>query len=130
MFPQKLKTGDHVRVIAPAHSFSPKFTEELKARTEKRFGELGLKVSYGKWVNERNDFRTTSIDKRLEDLHETFSDPGIQMILPAMGGSSSNQLLKYIDYALIRSNPKIFCGLSDITELGHAIFHKTGLAAY
>lgn len=130
MIPPKLKSGDHVRVIAPAHSFSPKFTKEYRERAEKRLGKLGLRVSYGKHADERNDFRTTTLEHRLEDLHEAFADPDVQAVIPAMGGSSANQLLKYVDYELIKKNPKIFCGLSDITELANAVYKKTGLVTY
>lgn len=108
--PPKLKSGDHLRVIAPAHSFSPKFTDEMKEQAIQGLEALGLKVSFGKYVNERDEFDTTTVEKRLEDLHDAFADPGVQAILPAMGGSSVNQLLKYIDYDLIQNNPKVFCG--------------------
>ncbi|RDV15356.1 LD-carboxypeptidase [Pontibacter diazotrophicus] len=130
MIPPKLKSGDHVRVIAPAHGLSPKLTKENKEQAIKGFGELGLTVSYGKYVHERDEFNTTPIEKRLEDLHDAFTDPNVQAIIPAMGGSSANQLLKYIDYELIRENPKILCGLSDITALANAIYAKTKLVTY
>ncbi|MDD3120194.1 MAG: LD-carboxypeptidase, partial [Candidatus Gracilibacteria bacterium] len=47
-----------------------------------------------------------------------------------VGGDNSNQLLKYIDWNLIKNNPKIFCGFSDITVLNNAIYAKTGLINY
>lgn len=66
----------------------------------------------------------------MRNLHEAFADPDVQAVIPVMGGSSANQLLKYIDYDLIKKHPKIFCGLSDITELSNAIYWKTGLITY
>jgi muramoyltetrapeptide carboxypeptidase len=130
MLPPKLKSGDHVRVIAPAHSFSPAFTDAMKKRAEDGFTKLGLSVSYGKYVHELDEFNTTPVEKRLEDLHDAFSDPEVQAVIPAMGGSSANQLLKHIDYQLIRRNPKVFCGLSDITVLANALYAKTGVVTY
>lgn len=130
MIPPKLKAGDHVRIIAPAHGLSPKLSEEMKERAIKKFADNGLSVSYGKYVNENDEFDTSPVEKRLEDLHDAFSDPGVQAIIPAMGGSSVNQLLKYIDYDLIKKNPKILCGLSDITALANAIYAKTELVTY
>lgn len=130
MIPPKLKAGDHVRVIAPAHGLPPKLTDEMKAQAMKGFGDLGLTVSFGKYVNENDEFDTSPVEKRLEDLHDVFSDPNVQAIIPAMGGSSVNQLLKYIDYDLIKKNPKILCGLSDITALSNAIHAKTELVTY
>ena len=91
---------------------------------------MGLTVSYGKYVDELDDFKTTTVEHRLEDLHDAFADPKVQAIIPERGGSSANQLLKHTDFDLIKKNPKIFCGLSDITELAIAIYAKTGLVTY
>lgn len=130
MIPPKLKAGDHVRIIAPAHSFSPSFTAEMREAAEKRLSGLELTVSYGKYVEERNEFDTTSIEKRLEDLHDAYADPKVRCIIPAMGGSSANQLLKYIDYDLVKKDPKVICGLSDITALAAALYAQTGIVTY
>src|SRR5690606_14929726 len=114
----------------PSHSFLPQFTQEMKDRAVKRLNGLGLTVSFGKYVDVLDEFNTTTVDHRLEDLHDAFADPNVKAVMPANGGSSVNQLLKYVDYDLIKENPKIFCGLSDITELGNAIYAISGLATY
>ncbi len=72
MLPKILKAGDHVRIIAPREGFSPKFTWELKERGIKRLESLGLKVSFGRYIDEQNGFDTASVDYRLHDLHEAF----------------------------------------------------------
>jgi muramoyltetrapeptide carboxypeptidase LdcA involved in peptidoglycan recycling len=74
--------------------------------------------------------QSSSVESRLHDLHEAFADQSIKAILSVLGGYNSNQLLDSIDYELIKLNPKIFCGFSDITALGNAIHHKTGLVTY
>jgi muramoyltetrapeptide carboxypeptidase len=130
MIPPKLKSGDYIRVIAPAHSFSSDFTDENRKQGIDRVEQLGLTVSFGKYVDESDDFKSTTVQKRLEDLHDAFADPQVKAIIPTAGGSSANQLLKYIDYDLIKANPKILCGLSDITDLANAIHAKTGLVVY
>jgi muramoyltetrapeptide carboxypeptidase LdcA involved in peptidoglycan recycling len=130
IYPDKLNVGDEIRVIAPAKSFKPEFTEEMKKIAIERLESLGLKVSFGKYVNEINEFESTTIEHRLEDLHNAFRDESIKGILTILGGTTSNQLLKYLDYDLIKSNPKILCGLSDITSLANAIHTKTGLVTY
>ncbi|MFA6185529.1 MAG: S66 peptidase family protein [Candidatus Shapirobacteria bacterium] len=129
MYPDKLKKGDEVRIIAPAMSYSI-FSEELKTIANKRFEELGLKLTFGKHINEINDFTSSPIKSRIEDLHDAFSDKNVKAIFTAIGGANSNQLLKYIDWELIKKNPKIFCGFSDITALNNSIFTKTGLVTY
>lgn len=130
MIPPKLKKGDHIRVIAPSHSIPPGFTEKMKKQAIDGLEEMGLRVSFGKHVYEVDEFETTSIEHRLEDLHDAFADDTVQGVLTASGGSSVTQLLKHIDYDLIKNNPKIFCGLSDITAISYALYKKTGVINY
>lgn len=131
IIPPKLKKGDGVRVIAPACSLAtPWITDEAKNIAIQRFKELGLALSFSKHVNEIDDFDSSSIESRISDLHEAFADTSIQLVLPVTGGFNCNQLLSYIDYDLIKTNPKIFCGYSDITALSNAIYAKTGLITY
>ena len=130
MIPKKLKRGDHIRIIAPSESLSLKLKKNLRERGIKRLETLGLEVSFGKYIDENDEFDSSSVEQRLEELHDAFEDPGVQAVLAANGGSSANQLLKHIDYEKIRENPKIFCGLSDLTELSSAIYRKTGLVTY
>ena len=130
IIPEKLKEGDEIRVIAPAKSFKPSFTEERRLLAISNLEKMGLKIGYGKYVNEINEFESTTIEHRIEDLHDAFLDQNVKGILTVLGGTTSNQLLKYIDYDLIKKNPKILCGLSDITSLANAINAKTGLVTY
>lgn len=127
--PNKLRPGDEIRVITPARSFAI-ISKNQRANSLERFTQMGLKVTFGKHVEECDEFNSSSIESRLEDLHAAFSDPNVKGIITVIGGFNSNQLLKYLDYELIRNNPKIFCGYSDITALQNAIFAKTGLVTY
>jgi muramoyltetrapeptide carboxypeptidase len=129
MIPNKLKNGDEIRVIAPSSSMSI-VAEEQVAFAKQRLESLGFTVSFGKHVYEIDEFSSSSIESRLEDLHEAFADSNVKAILTTLGGFNCNQLLKYIDYDLIKRNPKILCGYSDITALSNAIFAKTGLVSY
>src|SRR3990167_7044110 len=129
IYSAKLKAGDEVRIIAPARSFSM-IEEDLKTIANQRFAEMGLKLSFGKHVNESDDFTSSSIVSRVEDLHAAFGDKNVKAVITVIGGFNSNQLLRYINWDLIKNNPKIFCGFSDITALNNAIFAKTGLVTY
>lgn len=84
----------------------------------------------GKNVFESDSFNSSTIESRIEDLHDAFADPNVKCILTVIGWFNSNQLLKYIDYDLIKKNPKIICGFSDITALNNAIYTKTWLVTY
>lgn len=128
-FPQKLQSGDEVRVISPSRSLSI-ISEETQAIAADRFNELGLKLSFGKHVEEIDAFNSSSVASRVEDLSEAFADPKVKGILTVVGGFNSNQLLRDIDWSIIDNNPKIFCGFSDITALNNAILAKTGLVTY
>jgi len=130
MIPPKLKVGDHIRIVAPSHSITPDFTDEMKKQGVDGLKAMGLKVSFGKYVEEVDEFGTTTVEHRLHDLHEAFADESVQAVLAATGGSSVTQLLKLVDYNLIKNNPKVFCGLSDITALAYALYAKTGIVNY
>lgn len=130
MIPSKLKVGDEVRVIAPSRSMVMIGDDCKKIATE-RLEALGLKVTFGKYVNEADeDYLIAPVKHRAEDLNEAFADKNVKAILTVIGGFNSNQILDYIDYEMIKQNPKIFCGFSDITVLSNAIYTKTGLVTY
>lgn len=105
-------------------------SQELRNIAKKRFDELGLVLTFGKHVEEINDFASSSIESRIEDLHDAFLDTNVKGILTVIGGFNSNQLLREIDWSIIQSNPKVFCGFSDITALNNSILAKTGLVTY
>lgn len=129
--PEKLQTGDEIRVIAPATGIKI-LSDECLALAKQRFEAMGLKVSFGKNTTKENwDLSgSTSIANRVEDLHQAFSDKNVKAVFTAIGGNNSNQLLEYIDYDIIAENPKIFCGFSDITALLDAIYAKTGMVTF
>ena len=130
MIPQKLKKGDEVRIIAPSKSMNV-LTKEQITLAKKKLEELGFVVTYAKHVYECDDiYESSSIEARLEDLHEAFLDKNVKCIIAARGGYNSNQLLDYIDYNIIKNNPKILCGFSDITALLNAIYKKTGIITF
>ncbi|MEW9097125.1 MAG: S66 peptidase family protein [Clostridiaceae bacterium] len=129
MIPNKLKSGDEIRVISPSRSLGIIDLEQRKISIE-ALGRLGLKVTFSKNAEKIDEFSSSSIEDRIEDLHEAFRDSNVKGILTTIGGYNSNQLLKYINYKIIKDNPKIFCGFSDITALQNAIYKKSGLVTY
>lgn len=126
---KKINKSARIRIIAPAQS-AGFLSDEVKNEAIKRLENFGFSLSFGKHVSEIDEFNSSSIASRIEDLHDAYSDHDVDAILTAIGGYNSNQLLKYIDYELIAQNPKIICGFSDITALSNAITSKTGLITY
>ena len=131
IIPKKLKKGDEIRVIAPSRNMKIFGNETIEVAT-KRLEDMGFKVTFGKNVNNEFDsnFCCASTEDRVSDLHDAFKDKNVKGILTVIGGFNVNQILDYIDYDLIKNNPKIICGFSDITALLDAIYAKTGLVTY
>lgn len=129
IIPPKLKKGDEIRIVAPARSLSL-LSEDLVKIAKENFEKLGYKVTFSKHCKEKDMFTSSSVHSRVEDLHEAFSDKNVKAIFTVIGGYNSNQLLGSLDYGLIKKNPKILCGYSDITALANAITAKTGLVTY
>ena len=129
IYPEKLKTGGEVRIVAPSRSMAI-ISKETREIANRRFAEMGLKLSFGKHIEEIDEFVSSSIKSRVKDIHEAFADKNVKAIFTVIGGFNCNQLLKYLDWELIKKNPKIFCGYSDTTALENAIFAKTGLITY
>lgn len=132
IFPPKPRPGDTVRVIAPSCSKKsmPWLSGETAEIAQKRFEDVGLRVTFSTHSGENDILDSSAIESRIEDLHDAFMDPDVQLIICVRGGFSSNQLLKYMDFDLIKKHPKILCGFSDITCLSNAIYAKTGLVGY
>ena len=120
-----------IRVIAPSHFAD--FTEKAVKKAEKRLEDKGYTISFceglvsGKPTGIGNSL---SIDQRITDLEQAYLDSSVKIIIPIIGGYNSNQLLPHIDFDIIKANPKVFCGYSDITVLNNAIYAKTGQITY
>jgi muramoyltetrapeptide carboxypeptidase len=129
IIPEKLKKNDEIRILSPALSMSF-IGEQSKNLAKKALEELGFKVTFSENIDENDLFDSSSIESRVADIHKAFSDKNVKAIFTAIGGFNSNELLRYLDYDLIKNNPKIFCGFSDITALSNAIFKKSQLVTY
>ena len=131
IIPQKLKKGDKVMIVAPARGLKL-IGQDVRKIALERLNSLGLEVVFAPNTTDENwDYMgSTSVEKRVADIHYAFKDKSVKAIFTVIGGFNSNQMLKYLDYDLIKQNPKIFCGFSDITAISNAIKEKTGLVTY
>jgi len=129
IIPPKLKSGDTIRIIAPSNS-GKILTAQQKKIAEKRFKDIDISITYGGSTFENFAFDSASIKSKIKDLHQAFKDEKVRGIIAVRGGYNANELLDYIDWNIIKNNPKIFCGFSDITVLHNAIFAMTGLVTY
>jgi len=120
---QCLLPNQSVGIIAPASPF--KQSEILEG--VKLLKSFPLKIRQGEHIFDRMNYLAGSDNDRVSDLHQMFSDPEVKAIFCARGGYGSARLLNDIDFDLIRKNPKIIVGFSDLTALLLAIFNKSGL---
>lgn len=125
--PAAMKPGGTVGVITPATFVADPDRIALAERTIQHFG---LKMKLGRNVRKRTGYVGGTIDERVADLHDMFQDPEVGAILAVRGGYGTAHLLDKIDYELIRRNPKMFFGYSDITSLHLAIHKRTGLVTF
>lgn len=122
-----LKAGDTIGIITPAGALG---NEESIIITKEVLTHFGFKVKEGKHIRARYGNLAGADEQRLEDLHAMFADKSIDGILCIRGGNGASRLLPHIDYELIRNNPKVLLGYSDITALILAFYHKVGLVSF
>lgn len=128
--PRRLRDGDHVRVIAPSRSRAVVAEHDHSELITRRFAEMGLSLSFGRHIDERDERDSSPVAARVADLHDAFADDSVAAILTVIGGYNANELLPHLDWNLIAAHPKVFCGYSDITALQNAILARTGLVTY
>jgi len=122
-----LKEGDTIGIITPAGALSE---EDTITVTKEVLTYLGFKVKEGKYIRARYGNLAGTDPERLSDLHMMFADKEVAGILCIRGGSGASRLLPHIDYTLIRNNPKVLLGYSDITALILAFYAKAGLVSF
>ena len=122
----KLKKGDKVAIVAPTGG-GDLISRSVREIATRRLNSIGLEpVFYPTTFRKVEMSKQDKID-RAKDINSAFSDPNISGILTILGGHSSVHVLEYLDFDMIKDNPKLFCGYSDVTILNAALYSKTGL---
>lgn len=129
IIPKPLKKGDTIGFISPS-SGPHKLAAHRIENAVVMLNKLGYKVKIGKHALNSSGYVSDTIENRASDIHDMFRDPEVTMIMCTIGGNNSNQLIKQLDYGLIKDNPKIFMGYSDITVLHYALQSQSNLATY
>ena len=110
-----LKQGDTIAIVAPA-GFAPKAKLALGV---KRLEQAGFKVYIHPQCYKKRGYTAGDDKTRAEALMSVFADERFKAVFCARGGYGCSRLLPYLDFKLIKANPKIFVGFSDITILHH-----------
>lgn len=127
VLPKRLSKGDLIAVTAPGGAiWNP--NDVLKFETLLK--TMGYSVILGETLKKRHGYLAGRDDERVDELHRFFANPEIKGIICMRGGWGCARLLDKIDFDLIRTNPKIFMGFSDITSLLNAFYLKSGLVTF
>ena len=127
--PKTLEIGDTIGLISP----SAPLAGLVPHRTQKgikMLQELGFKVKIGENALKVTGHTAGTAKERAEDIHFFFKDKEVKAIFSFIGGNHSNQILKYLDFDVIKNNPKIFLGYSDATVLHFALYIKAKLVTF
>lgn len=120
--PRALRPGAVIGLVAPS---SPQRDESRLERGIRYLESLGYRVQLGQHAHRRyRDYLAGTDAERCADLEEMFSDPGIDAIFCTRGGYGSARLLPLLNLDVIRRNPKIFVGFSDVTALQLALWKR------
>lgn len=123
--PARLKAGDTVGLIEPASASDEPFQIQL---VEEAIVAMGLKPKRAPHILDRYGYLAGRDKDRAVDVNAMFADKEVKAIFAVRGGWGSARLLPYLDWDIIRANPKLLTGFSDITALHMAIAAKAGFA--
>lgn len=127
--PNPLKKWDTIWIISPSAGLCEIFPHRVE-NWVKMLEKMWFKVKFAKNAKKNNWYVSWTIQERVDDIHEMFLNSEVKAILCSIGWNHSNQLLKYIDFEIVRQNPKIFIGYSDISVLHYAFMSKTSLQTF
>lgn len=122
-----LRKGDTVGLVSPSSAVNERLSLQL---AQEAMEALGFRVRTGAHYGGRHGHLAGTDAERAGDLNAMFGDKAVKAIVCVRGGSGAARLLPLLDYALIRRNPKVLLGYSDITALHCAIHAKTGLVTF
>lgn len=126
IIPARLKAGDRVALVSPGGFITAEELKDSRANIE----ALGFEVVEGKSVVGKYGYLGGSDKERADDINRAFSDKSINGIICTRGGYGCGRILPMLDYGMIKNNPKVLMGYSDITALFYGIYTKTGLTGF
>ena len=129
IIPGKIKIGDTIGIVAPSSPMIGERADDIK-KVKEIIESKGFKVKFSKNLYSNTNEYSATAKEKADDINSMFNDKEVKMIWCAAGGSNSNSTFEYLDYELIKQNPKILCGFSDITSLINMVHEKTGLVTF
>lgn len=126
--PARLKKGDTIGILATSGAVSND-TRAIMTAVD-YFANKAYKTLISSDLYKKDRYLAGDDDTRIKNLHAFFENPEINAIICMRGGYGAIRIIEKIDYSIIRNNPKIFCGYSDITALNLMFLKNAGLITY
>ncbi|MBY0221787.1 S66 peptidase family protein [Sporosarcina aquimarina] len=124
--PQQLQRGDTVGIVTLGSPLAAnRITEGIRM-----LQSMGFKVVVGEHVYSAYGFLAATPRQMASDLMKMFTNPEVKWILPARGGVGVESILPFLDFTVIKQNPKIVSGYSDITILLNVLFEYADLIGF
>lgn len=129
--PHALKAGDKVAIVSLSRGMlgEKQFIHKYELAKQRMEQLYGLQVVAMPNALKGIEYLYQHPEARAEDFMEAFRNPEIKAVFNAIGGDDTIRLLPYIDFDVLRNNPKIFTGFSDTTT-NHFMLHKAGVVSY
>ncbi len=121
-----LKKDDKIAVVAPSGNFEAERLQQGVSWLEQQ----GFVVEIMPHVFDRYRYMAGKDDARAADINAAFADKEIKALFCARGGAGSTKMLDYIDYQIVKQNPKPVIGLSDSIGLQNALYVRSGNVSY
>ncbi|HEY8143852.1 MAG TPA: LD-carboxypeptidase [Kofleriaceae bacterium] len=125
--PRRLAAGDRVGLVLPASQAFEASTIDL---AKQQLEAIGFEVRVGEHARQRHGYFAGTDAERAADLNAMFAASDVAGIFCYTGGWGTPRLLPLLDFGVIRANPKVFVGYSDVTTLLNAIHQETGLVTF
>lgn len=127
--PNKLNKGDKIATVTLSWGGPSIFKNRYEIGVKQLEDAFGVKVVPMSYTLSDDAYIYQNPQKRAQDLMTAFADPEIKAIISTIGGDETIRLLPYIDFDVIRKNPKIFLGYSDTTA-NHFMCLKAGITSF
>ena len=127
--PSRLHKGDAIGVVSPSGPIPEEIRPQLIKAVDFLKG-MGFKVVLGENALNVDGYSAGTPKEKAEDINSMFDDKKIRAIFCSTGGATANSCIPLLDWKVIRRNPKIFIGMSDITVLLNAIYTETSIVTF
>ena len=126
--PKPLKKGDTIGLVGVSGALQN--PEERYPKMMEAIDALGYKVIVADSCREQYGYLSGSDASRARGLNQMCADDRVDAVVCMRGGYGVARMLDQVDFDIIRANPKIFLGYSDITALHTAIHEKVGMVTF